>query len=58
MKKNYQQPSMNVVTMKTTSILCASDAVKGVGNNAGLGYGGGSGGSARGRESDDWDDDG
>ena len=54
MKKNYQQPSMNVVTMKTTSILCGSQ-VGNVGTNTTFVFGGGSNQSARSRETD-WDD--
>jgi len=56
MKKYYLQPSMNVVTMKTTSFLCGSKpyATTASGNAFGGDILGGSG-SGRSRECD-WDD--
>ena len=57
MKKNYVKPAMQVVEMAVQQMLAASgDKATGISGNSGLGFGGGSNGAARGRESDDWDD--
>ena len=57
MKKEYMKPQMKVVEIHMAQMLCASP-VNSVGSNCGLGLGnGGSNDNARGRESDDWDDD-
>ena len=51
------KPQMKVVEIHMAQMLCASP-VNSVGSNCGLGLGnGGSNDNARGRESDDWDDD-
>ena len=46
---------MEVVKMAASMLTSASKATS-IGGNSGLGLGGGSNNSARGRESDDWDD--
>ena len=51
MKKNYVKPAMQVVEMAVQQQTLISTS-----GNSGLGFGGGSNGAARGRESDDWDD--
>ena len=57
MKKNYVKPAMQVVEMAVQQMLAGSNPqATGIGGNSGLGWGGGSNGAARGRESDDWDD--
>ena len=55
MKKEYTKPQMEVVKMAASMLTSASKATS-IGGNSGLGLGGGSNNSARGRESDDWDD--
>lgn len=64
MKKNYQKPDMNIVRLRHTCIVCASNdqVVTDVdGGDTDLGYGGGGSGIARGRQNtlwgeDDWDE--
>ena len=55
MKKNYIRPTMKVVTIQGSKIICTS--IHSVAGSADLGYGGGGNGSARSREFNDWDDD-
>ena len=53
-KQMYQKPTMNVVKIQHSQMLCGSiTGVKG----GDIGYGGGSSGPARGRESSGWFDD-
>ena len=57
MKKNYCKPTMNVVKIQHTQMLC--DSITGVeGGDTGIGYGGGGSGPARARSYGgiDWDD--
>ncbi len=56
MKKNYIRPTMQVVIMQATNLICES--LKSVGGNAGFNskVSGGSG-PARSRGFGDWDDD-
>ena len=56
MKKNYQKPTMNVVEIHATGIVCTSiDNVNS--GEVGITYGGGAGGPARVRQHSgfDWD---
>ena len=54
-KKEYQVPSMEVVKIAMTSIICTSlDNIDGGGT--GIGYGGGGNGPARARQRGGWDD--
>ena len=57
MKKIYSKPTMKVVRIQQTHIICAS--VTGTDGNAGLNYGGGGSGPANARQRGgfDWDDD-
>jgi hypothetical protein len=52
MKKNYQEPALRVVKLQHKSCLldASSTSVHEVSSNAGIGYGGGGSGIARGRE--------
>ena len=55
MKKNYQKPAMRIVTVQHHQMLCAS--VDGVNSSGtGIGFGGGSHGSAKSPSFGDWDD--
>ena len=58
MKKNYCKPTMNMVKIQDSQMLCGS--ITGVeGGDTGIGYGGGSNGPARARQYNggiDWDD--
>ena len=59
MKKIYMKPDMKVVKLQHQGIICTSDPVGSVdGGDTGIGYGGGSSGSARARQHGgiDWDD--
>jgi hypothetical protein len=55
MKKNYIQPALRVVKIQQSSIICSSP-VNSIDGNAGMNYGGGGSGVARGRSCDDWDE--
>ena len=56
-KKDYQVPSMKVVKIAMTSIICTSNEVTGVSTgDTGIGYGGGGNGPARARQRGGWDD--
>lgn len=54
-KKRYQEPAMQVVSIKTSYQLLAGSA-KNVAGNANLNYGGGGSGAAYSRDGGDWDD--
>ena len=56
MKKEYTKPQMEVVRINMSATILVDSKVDSLGGNSGLGLGGGSNGAARGRESDDWDD--
>ena len=56
MKKEYMKPQMEVVEIQMAQMLCVSGKATTIYGNSDLGLGGGSNGAARGRESDDWDD--
>jgi hypothetical protein len=60
MKKNYIQPTLWVVKIQQTNIICASTVTSVSTNLTGgdaFNYGGGGSGTARGRNFDDWGDD-
>ena len=57
MKKIYEKPSMRVVKIQHSGIICTSGTVTNVGGNSGMSIGGGKSGTARARGFDDWDDD-
>ena len=60
MKKNYQKPSMKVIKIQHSGIICGS--VRGVeSGDTGIGFGGGGSGPSRARsfggfDWDDWDE--
>ena len=56
MKKMYQKPAMQVVDMEMTTIICGSEKVTSVHDNAGLGWVGGSDEEARAKGRGIWDD--
>ena len=58
MKRNYQTPTMCVVRIQQSNIICASE-VKTVSSNADIEYGGAGNGSARVKDAgySVWDDD-
>jgi len=56
MKKDYKQPTLRIVRIQHQCHILAG-SVTGTGGNSGMGYGGGSTGDGRVRESDNWDDD-
>ena len=58
MKKTYLQPTTMVVTLQQQGIICTSNDVSRVSNNADIDYGGGGSGPARARQHSgiDWDD--
>ena len=57
-KKEYQVPSMKVVKIAMTSIICNSITSISTGGDGdtGIGYGGGGSGPARARQRGGWDD--
>lgn len=57
MKKTYQQPTMTVVKLQQQGIICTSNEVNSVSNNADIDYGGGGSGPACARQHNpvDWD---
>ena len=56
MKKEYTKPQMEVVKIQMAQMLCVSKVNQVNSGGVFSGLGGGSNSSARGRESDDWDD--
>ena len=59
MNKTYLNPTMVVVKLQHSSIICASNGniVSSINGNAGLNYGGGGSGDARTKESSNiWDE--
>ena len=57
MKKEYTKPQMEVVEIQMAQMLCVSKVNQVNSGGVFSGLGGGSNSSARGRESDEWDDD-
>jgi len=55
MKKQYQSPVTQTIEVEVMKLMAGS--VTSVGGNAELQMGGGGSGTARGRETDSWDDD-
>lgn len=58
MMKNYQKPTMRVVRIQQTHIICTSERVRSIGGDDGFEFGGGGSGpaNARGFDVDEWED--
>ena len=57
-KKDYQRPTMRVVKIQHSQMLCASGVTDVDSGDAGIGIGGGSSGQGRSRSFGDWNWDG